>query len=190
MGVLVINLIILNQINLICLTKKNQVHTVKASVGFPSIFTTSNSGETSCEYQKVCSKSSHLNLMYLSFTGFLYKWHTMGFSGWRVFPTQLVCSSSCSAVGCKRVLPKKRPYHKRTLIIRVDHHLGLEKYEYVSEINLRITIKSKGPTLCLSWNMSSYTKTGCKAGGLERLIVSHQFLHSLSKPWCLRLRLF
>lgn len=40
------------------------------------------------------------------------KLHTLGFSGWSVFPTQLVCSSSCSSVGCKRVLPEKRKNYR------------------------------------------------------------------------------
>lgn len=60
-------------------------------------------------------------------------------------------------------------------------------------INLKIatnTIKSVEPTLCLSLNWSSHTQTGGKAGRLEGFVVSDKFLHSLSKPRCLRLRLF
>lgn len=80
------------------------VRTVKASVVFASIFPPSNSGEASCKNPKVGCKSE--DAIYLSFKKCISKLRTLGFSGWSVFPTQLVCSSSCSAVGCKRVLPE------------------------------------------------------------------------------------
>lgn len=53
-----------------------------------------------------------------------------------------------------------------------------------------VAFKYVKPTLCLSLNGPSHTQTGCEAGRFQGFVVSHKFLHSLSKPRRLWLRLF
>lgn len=113
---------------------------------------------------------------------------TLGFSGCRVFPKQLVCSSFCSAVWCKQGLPKK----KCPPVPRLIHYSEIPYYHYktIKIFQQSSTLLSLKHTLCLRLNWPRSTQTGSKAGWLQGLVVSHKFFHSLTKPWCLWLRFF
>lgn len=45
-------------------------------------------------------------------------------------------------------------------------------------------------TLCVVLNVTPSAQTASEAGGLQGFVISHQFLHALSKPRCLWLGLF
>lgn len=116
-----------------------------------------------------------------------YSWLTLAFSGWRVFPTQLVCSSSFSAVGYKQGLPETN----RTSFIKDASHAD-ENSTISTEMRRgrRSDVESVRPTLSLCLNGSSRTQAGGEAGGLQGLVVPHELLHPLPKPRSLGLRLF